>query len=86
MRLTGLLRERVDVFNREARAAGLRFPRYEGGFFVSVFCDDAEATAAAAREEGVFVVPMKGAVRIALCSTPATDIPRLVAALARAVS
>jgi hypothetical protein len=30
----------------------------------------------------VFVVPIPGALRIALCSTPARDVPRLVQALA----
>jgi len=82
--LKALLDERVAVFNREALRAGLRYPRYEGGFFVSVFADDAARTAAAAREEGVFVVPMNGAVRVALCATPKAEVPRLVATLARA--
>jgi aromatic-amino-acid transaminase len=76
-----LLRERVEAFNHEAARAGLRYPRYEGGFFVSVFTEDAERTAKSMRERGVYVVPMKGAVRIALCSTPAADVPRLVQAL-----
>jgi len=87
-RLIRLLDERVAAFNREASRAGLVYPRYEGGFFVSVFTGDPERTAARMREEGVFVVPLKeksgGAVRVALCSTPAKDVPRLVAALGRA--
>lgn len=79
--LRALLAERVDAFNRAAGEAGLDYPRYEGGFFVSVFTPDAESTAARMRELGVFVVPIAGAVRIALCSTPAREVPRLVAAL-----
>ena len=81
--LLAILRPRVEAFQREARAAGLAHPRYEGGFFVSVFTPDAEATARSMREDGVYVVPMPGAVRVALCSTPARDVPRLVRALAR---
>ncbi|MEZ6038118.1 MAG: aminotransferase class I/II-fold pyridoxal phosphate-dependent enzyme [Planctomycetota bacterium] len=88
-RLIALLHERVTAWNREAGKAGLRYPRYEGGFFVTVFCDDAEAAAARAREDGVFVVPVRGdgrgALRVALCSTPVAAVPRVVAALARAV-
>ncbi|NUN51842.1 MAG: aminotransferase class I/II-fold pyridoxal phosphate-dependent enzyme [Planctomycetaceae bacterium] len=84
-KLVGLLEERVQAFNGAAKAAGLRYPRYEGGFFVSVFTGAPEATAARMRELGVFVVPIHGAVRIALCSTPARDVPRLVAALAEGV-
>jgi len=85
-RLIGLLDERVQAFNREAARAGLRHPRYEGGFFVSVFTADAERTAASMREQGVFVVPLEGAVRVALCSTAARDVPRLVGALAAGVA
>jgi aromatic-amino-acid transaminase len=84
--LIDLVRTRVDAFNREAAGAGLRYPRYEGGFFVSVWTPDAEETACSLREEGVYVVPMKGAVRVALCSTPARDVPRLVQALATGVA
>jgi len=84
-RLKALLDERVAAFNRDARRAGLRFPRYEGGFFVTVFTRDAKRTAAVARDSGVFVVPLEGAVRVALCSTPARDVPRLVEALRRGV-
>ena len=83
--LIELLGERVAVFNREASRAQLRYPRYEGGFFVAVFTEDPKATAAAAAEEGVFVVPLAGAVRVALCSTSVADVPRLVAVLARAI-
>ena len=79
--LKRLLRERVDAFNQAASGSSLRYPRYEGGFFVSVFTPDAEKTAARMRELGVYVVPLEGAVRIALCSTQAKDVPRLIAAL-----
>jgi aromatic-amino-acid transaminase len=84
-RLRGLLQQRVAAFNGAAGAAGLRYPRYEGGFFVTVFTPDGERTAARMRERGVFVVPQAGAVRVALCSTPARDVPRLVEALAEGV-
>jgi aromatic-amino-acid transaminase len=80
-RLVRLLDERVQIFNREAARAGLRHPRYEGGFFVSVFAADGEAAAERMRAAGVYVVPLPGALRVALCSTPARDVPRLVAAL-----
>ena len=75
----------VAAFNEAAAVVGLHTPRYEGGFFVAVFTPDALRTAASARDEGVFVVPLEGAVRVALCSTPAAEVPRLVAVLAQAV-
>ena len=76
------LRARVDAFNHLATARGLKYPRYEGGFFVTVFHDHAMEKAAAMRELGVFVVPQKGALRVALCSVAERDVADLVAALA----
>jgi aromatic-amino-acid transaminase len=76
------LLERVNAFNELARANGLRYPRYEGGFFVTVFHEDSFAHAKALRDVGVFVVPQKGTLRVALCAVPAAEIPRLVHALA----
>ena len=85
-RLKSLLAERVVTFNREAARAGLRTPRYEGGFFVLVFTPDGKLTAEVARSRGVYVVPAKGAVRVAISSTAARDMERLVAALAEGVA
>lgn len=82
-RLTALLESRVAAFNQHARAAGLTYPRYEGGFFVAVFAADGAATVERAIEKGVFMVPLKGAVRVALCATPVAAIPRLVETLAK---
>ncbi|MDH3735109.1 MAG: aminotransferase class I/II-fold pyridoxal phosphate-dependent enzyme [Gemmatimonadota bacterium] len=84
--LIALLRERVDTFNEAAGEAGLAYPRYDGGFFVSVFTPDSEITAARMRETGVYVLPMPGAVRVALCATPVASIPRLVTALAEGIA
>ena len=83
--LRDLLHARVTLFTRLAQAAGLRHPRYEGGFFVTVFCSEPERAAAAMRERDVFVVPVAGALRVALCSTALADIERLVAALAAGI-
>jgi aromatic-amino-acid transaminase len=80
--LKALLGARVAAFNELAPKRSLRYPRYEGGFFVTVFADDAHERADRMKEKGVFVVPQKGALRVALCSVAAKDVPRLVEALA----
>ena len=88
--LKGLLRARVDAFNALAPSRGLVYPRYEGGFFVTVFHEDAIAKAVAMKEKGVFVVPQRapagepggGALRVALCSVAERDVERLVDAIA----
>jgi len=80
--LKKLLQGRVAAFNEHAPKHGLAYPRYEGGFFVTVFADDAQERAVRMKEKGVFVVPQKGALRVALCSVAERDIPRLCEALA----
>jgi aromatic-amino-acid transaminase len=80
--LKSLLLRRVAAFNHRAREVKLHYPRYEGGFFVTVFCDDGPKEAARMREMGVFVVPQKKAVRVALCGVSEAEIPKLVEALA----
>ncbi len=80
--LKTLLGARVEAFNFAAKAKSLLYPRYEGGFFVTVFTDDAHGRALRMKEAGVFVVPAKGALRVALCSVASSDVPRLVDALA----
>ncbi len=80
--MVALLARRVDAFNRAADGVDVTYPRYEGGFFVTVFTDGPRVMADRMKELGVFVVPLDGAVRIALCATPEQDVPRLVRALA----
>jgi aromatic-amino-acid transaminase len=78
-----MLTARVNAFNRLAKPRGLDYPRYEGGFFVTVFTADAQERHARMKEAGVFCVPQKGALRAALCSVAERDVGRLVDALAR---
>lgn len=87
--LKARLRARVDAFNRHAQERKLRYPRYEGGFFVTVFDDRPRQKAEAMRALGVYAVPQvmsggTGALRVALCAVPERDVPRLVEALASA--
>ena len=84
--LKGLLDRRVARWNQLAGPAGLRYPRYDGGFFTTVFCEDVPAASARLKALGVFVVPLPGALRVALCSVAERDVPRLVSALAEAVT
>jgi aspartate/tyrosine/aromatic aminotransferase len=79
--LRALLMRRVEAFNAAARPSGLKYPRYEGGFFVTVFQAQAERTAERMRVKGVYVVPQAEGVRVALCSVPETRVARLVDAL-----
>jgi aromatic-amino-acid transaminase len=84
-----LLLARVDDFNRRAQERGLRYPRYEGGFFVTVFDEQPRQKAEAMRARGVYVLPQVaksggGVLRVALCSVAGRDVQMLVDALAEA--
>ncbi|MFO0550392.1 MAG: aminotransferase class I/II-fold pyridoxal phosphate-dependent enzyme [Polyangiaceae bacterium] len=81
-----LLARRVARFNELASAARLVYPRYDGGFFTTVFVKDAFGAAAKLKAAGVFVVPVPGALRIALCSVAERDIPRLVDSIVAAIA
>jgi aromatic-amino-acid transaminase len=86
--LKALLMARVDAFNALARPKGLRYPRYDGGFFVTVFVERPREQAEAMKKAGVFAVPQVaatgagGVLRVALCAVASRDVPRLVEALA----
>ena len=84
-RLVELLDARVVEFNKLAEKHNLHYPRYEGGFFVAVFSDDPKVTIKYMQDRGVFIVPLQGAVRVGLCATPKSKIPRLVEVLAAGV-
>jgi len=84
-RMVELLGSRVAAFNVAAKSAGLSYPRYDGGFFVTVFTDDAFGVAERMKNDAVFVVPQRGALRVALCAVPLAHVPRLVDSLARAI-
>jgi aromatic-amino-acid transaminase len=79
-----LLARRVARFNERASAAGLPYPRYDGGFFTMVFEKDAHAAAERLKADGVFVVPQAGGLRIALSSVAEKDVDRLVDAIVEA--
>jgi len=84
--LIELLGARIEAFNAGAKQIGLRMPRYDSGFFVTVFTRDGAKTAAAMRDLGVYVLPITGAVRVGLCSTPLDAVPRLLDALEKGVA
>jgi aromatic-amino-acid transaminase len=81
--LAQMLARRVSRWNELARPAGLDYPRYDGGFFTTVFCEDSKAVAERLRSKhGVYVVPLNGALRVAICAINEQQIERVVGALA----
>jgi aromatic-amino-acid transaminase len=76
--LVALLARRVAFWNERASAAGLRYPRYDGGFFTTVFTDDPTKASRAMCERGLYLVPTAGAVRVAVCAVNEAQIARIV--------
>jgi aromatic-amino-acid transaminase len=79
--LVALLQKRVDFWNEHASAAGLVYPRYDGGFFTTVYAADPKRTSKALADRGVFLVPTAGAVRVAVCAVNEAQIARIVESL-----
>jgi isopropylmalate/homocitrate/citramalate synthase/aspartate/tyrosine/aromatic aminotransferase len=84
--LTDLLARRSALFEAAADEHLLLRPTYKGGFFTSVFVDDPYQVAARLRAGGTYVVPMQGALRIALSALKSQDVGRLTQQLARAIN
>ena len=81
-----LLGRRVAAFNDAAREVGLRWPRYDGGFFTTVFAADAQGAAARLRERGVYVVPLPGGLRLGICALSVAEVQPTVVALAESLT
>lgn len=79
--LRELLAARWAAFQEAAGPGGLEVPAWSGGFFTCVRTPDAATVADRLMDHDVFVVPVDGALRIALCATRADQMARLVSAL-----
>jgi aspartate/tyrosine/aromatic aminotransferase len=75
-----LLSSRASLFLEEAKKQGLETLPYRGGFFISIETGN-ENIYDDLVEDHVFIIPMKGLVRIAISSLKKEDIPVLVSKL-----
>lgn len=68
-----LLKERAEIFTREAEEAGLPLYPYKEGFFITIRIDDADRKNALhmkLQEHNIFFVNVKNGLRVAICSIP----------------
>ena len=82
---SGLLRERADVFLKEAKEVGLVTLPYRGGFFITIPCDNPKTAAEKLEKDNIFVVPLKKGLRFAICGLPTAKIPGLAAKTKRVI-
>ncbi len=72
-----LLKSRAELFLEEAEKQGVKTLPYRGGFFISIETDNQNIYDDLV-EDHVFLIPMKGLIRVAISSLNKKDIPILV--------
>lgn len=81
-----LLKKRSEIFINEAKEVGLYFYPYNGGFFISIPCKDNKLVYEKLKEEEkVYLLPMNGMLRVAICSLPIKDIKGLAYKIKRVI-
>lgn len=74
-----MLLARGRAFEEEAAKAGLVTVPFDGGFFVSIPCDNPDALSARLEKEGIFLVPLAKGLRVSVASV-AEDKCRMIPA------
>ncbi len=65
-----VVNNRAKLFVEEANECGLEIYPYSGGFFITVFANDGYKLAEQLKQDKIFVLGFKKAIRIAICSVP----------------
>ena len=81
-RLQGLLTERRDAFVRTCEEHGVPVNPTHDGFFAWLEHDDPEKIAEACAQHHVYLVPLRGGIRIGLCAMPSNSVERVAKTLA----
>ena len=85
-RLKQLLDDRRNVLISECEKLGVPLNPTMDGFFAWIEAEDPVAIAEKCAENGVFLVPLTGGVRIGLCALPLESVPEVAKALSKALS
>ncbi len=85
-RLKTLLDNRRNTLIAECEKLGVPLNPTMDGFFAWIEAEDPVAVAEKCAENGVFLVPLTGGVRIGLCALPTESVPKVAEALSKAMS
>lgn len=80
-----MIKERADLFVKEARECGLPMIPYVAGFFLSIPAKDSDAVCNKLHDDNIFIVPLAAGVRVALCSVPLQKIGGMAAKIKAAM-
>lgn len=80
-----LIKERADIFMKEAQECGLKYLPYLSGFFITIPMEGSQAVCDLLEKENIFLVPLGKGVRLAVCSVSKAKITGLAAKIKSAV-
>lgn len=76
-----IIAERADLFMSEAAAVQLDVLPYRGGFFITVPTENPDSVSKYLGQNNIFLVPLSGGIRIAICAIPRRQIKGLATAI-----
>lgn len=79
-----MIRARAEIFTKEAEETSLAMLPYRCGFFITIPMKDDSAVCALLEKKNIFLVPIGGAIRIAICSIPKAKVHGLAGAIKEA--
>jgi len=80
-----MIRQRADIFVKEAHETNLHMLPYIAGFFLTIPASNPDAVCDRLHDDNIFAVPLGKGVRIAVCAVPAAKITGMAAKVAKAM-
>ena len=84
-KFSAMLAERGAAFVEGAKESGIRICPYGSGFFITVFCENAEVVCQELQKEGIFTVPFGKGIRVAICAITAEASRKVALRMADAI-
>jgi aspartate/tyrosine/aromatic aminotransferase len=81
-----LVIKRANIFKEEAKEFDLKSYPFSGGFFITVHCEDGIKVAEELKKEKVYVLGLKKAIRIAICSIPTFEVKGLASKISKVIN
>jgi aspartate/tyrosine/aromatic aminotransferase len=83
--LKAILTSRRRAFNDAAASNSIEVMPNDDGYFAFIECNNPEEVCESCAEDDVYLVPLIGGIRVGICAIPASDMPRVASALAKAL-
>lgn len=80
-----LIRERADIFMREAKEANLQMLPYIAGYFLTIPAKNPDMVCEKLHDDNIFAVPLAKGIRIAVCAVTTKKITGMAGKIAKAM-